>query len=108
MTNPFKEPLFKASLKSIGLALVAVTPIVYGFYYDTNKTLDTNSKKIDKIESDLDAIKESVIDDEIFKGTSRIENKALREKVEDIDEKLDVMIKIMGDYMIEDKQRNHE
>lgn len=109
MTNPFKEPVFKASLRTLGVALIAVTPVVYGFYYDTNKTLEINSEKIDSIESDLKEIKEEIVEGELMNGTSKMEREALKEKVEDIDDKLDMMLKMMGEYMIDNRyDRNNQ
>ena len=81
-------------------AVATLGMISYGFYYDTNKTLEENTKSIESIEQDLDEMSDKVNDTYIFKGVSETEIGSLKEQVKNIDKKQDMMINMLAEYMM--------
>jgi len=81
-------------------ALITVMTISYAFYYDTNHTLQTNSASIKEIQADIEHITEVVNDNSSFRGVSENEFKSINERVKSIDQKQDMMIELMTNYII--------
>ena len=94
MTNAnFDRALKRSSLMSTVMSLVvailSTMTIGFGFYYNTNATLEAHERDIKQIKVDVEATKTKVNDIEIFRGVSGAEMKNLEKKVDNIDAKLD-------------------
>ena len=94
MTNAnFDRALKRSSLVSTVMSLVvsilSTMTIGFGFYYNTQATLNAHEKDIKQIRIEVEATKTKVSDIEIFRGVSGAEMKNLEEKVDKVDEKLD-------------------
>lgn len=106
MTNETLEKHLKrwglrSNIIAVVVALFTAMSIGYGFYYNTNAQLDQNSGDIQEIKMDVDEIKESVIDDKVFQGTSKLEIDYMKNQMSRIEEKQDLMMKLMGEYFVE-------
>lgn len=83
-------------------AVATIAMISYGFYYDTNKGLETNTASIIEIKEDLDEIVDIVHANTTFKGVSESEFKSLDQRIgflddnmKSIEKKQDIMIDLM-------------
>lgn len=92
---------------SIGIlaAVFAALGVCYGFYYNTTTKLENHDLKIDTIQKQINVLDEKHLDDEIFKGTYKVEIQSINDKVEKIDEKQDMMISMMAEYFL-NKEKN--
>lgn len=94
-----KKATIFSNIISVAVALVSSSVIVYAFYYDTTKTLNTHTESIKEVQIDVDNIKTNLQDNAVFQGVSKTEIEALKKqmtgiesKVDHIDEKLDKII----------------
>jgi septal ring factor EnvC (AmiA/AmiB activator) len=74
------------SMLVAGLTTLAV---VNAFYYDTKNTLKLHTEEIIEVKKDVKDIKTHITDAQVFQGVSDVEVKSLKEKVNNIDVKLD-------------------
>ena len=81
-------------------AVATIAMVSYGFYYNTKNTLESNTKSIERIEKDIDEMSDKVNDTYIFKGISETEMNSMKEDIKSIDEKQDMMIKMIAEYMM--------
>ncbi|MHA1123748.1 MAG: hypothetical protein ACTSPC_13205 [Candidatus Heimdallarchaeota archaeon] len=81
-------------------AVATIAMVSYAFYYDTNKTLETNTKSIEAIQHDIDEMSEKVNDTYIFKGVSEGQMGTMREDIKSIEQKQDMMIKMLAEYIM--------
>ena len=81
-------------------AVATIATISYGFYFKTTQTLEANTESIEAIQEDLDEMTDKVNDTYIFKGVSETEIGSLKEQVRKIDEKQDMMIQMLADYIV--------
>jgi len=76
---------------SVGVSVVTAIFLIYGFYYKTNTTLDSHTEQIKEVKVDVVNIKEKINEAQINEGVSKAEMKALQDKVNGIDTKVDRM-----------------
>ena len=81
-------------------AVFAALGVCYGFYYNTTTQLKNHDFKIDTIQKQINELDEKHLDDEIFRGTYKVEIQSINDKVEKIDEKQDMMINMMAEYFL--------
>jgi hypothetical protein len=72
---------------SIGTALF----IIYGFYFKTNTTLNNHTDEIKEVKTEVKAITDKINESEVTAGVSKAEMKALQDKVNGIDTKIEKM-----------------
>ena len=72
---------------SIGTALF----IIYGFYFKTNTTLTNHTEEIKEVKTEVEIIRDKINQNEVTAGVSKAEMKALQDKVNGIDTKIERM-----------------
>lgn len=76
---------------SVGVSVLTAVFLIYGFYYKTNTTLDNHTEQIKEVKVDVVNIKEKINEAQISEGVSKAEMRALQDKVNGIDGKVDKM-----------------
>jgi hypothetical protein len=89
LENHLKKTTKVASLISGFIATLGSLGVVYGFYYTTKGTLSDHTESIKEVKSDVAVIKGKINDAAIFEGVSKAQYKALEDKVNSIDVKMD-------------------
>jgi peptidoglycan hydrolase CwlO-like protein len=94
-----KKATVWANTLSVVFALIASLSVGYGFYYNTNSTLQEHTDDIKEVKKDVTQIKNDIQEVDVFKGVSQYEVKTLEEKitkleqdVSNMDEKLDQIL----------------
>jgi uncharacterized protein YwgA len=77
---------------SIVVALIVALSVGYGFYYNTNSTLDEHTTDIKEVKENVKEVNEQLNEINVYKGVSTTELKSLEEKVEKMDVKLDRLL----------------
>lgn len=78
-----------ASVISGFIATLGSLAVVYGFYYNTKGTLSEHGEAIKEVKTDVSDIKNKMTESAVFEGVSKAQYKALEEKVNGIDKKMD-------------------
>lgn len=91
LENHLKRTTKVASVISGVIATLGSLTIVYGFYYTTNDTLIQHENSIQEVKTDVIDIKVKINDAAVFEGVSKAQMKALEDKVNSIDSKMDKM-----------------
>jgi predicted amino acid racemase len=73
------------------IATLGSLAVVYGFYYNTQGTLNEHSESINKVQSDVVDIQLKISESAVFEGVTKAQYKALEDKVNSIDTKMDKM-----------------
>ena len=76
-----KKATFWANSLSVIFALVASLSVGYGFYYNTNSTLQEHTSDIQEVQKEVKKIQTDIQEVDVFKGVSEFEVKALDEKI---------------------------
>jgi len=71
------------------IATLGSLAVVYGFYYNTNGTLSEHTESIRKVQSDVIEIQVKISESAVFEGVTKAQYKALEDKVNSIDTKMD-------------------
>lgn len=86
-----KKTAIVANVISAGVAVFAALAVGYGFYYDTNSTLDKHTEQIKNISETVHIVKEDLNEIDVFKGVSKVEINTLENKVEEVETKIEKM-----------------
>jgi len=73
------------------IATLGSLAVVYGFYYNTQGTLSEHTESINKVQSDVIDIQLKISEAAVFEGVTKAQYKALEDKVNSIDTKMDKM-----------------
>ena len=73
------------------IATLGSLAVVYGFYYKTQGTLSEHTESINKVQSDVIDIQLKISESAVFEGVTKAQYKALEDKVNSIDSKMDKM-----------------
>ncbi len=94
-----KRTTFTSNILSVIVALLTAFGVGYGFYYNTNNTLDNHTIQIREVKKDVESLKDAVNSSAIFQGATGEQIKAVEVQVNDvknsqirIEEKLDRLI----------------
>ena len=94
-----KKTTFTSNLLSVFIALLTALSVGYGFYYNTNNTLNLHTNQINEVRIDVQDLKEAVTNSAVFQGSSSEQMKSMELQVNDvkasqirIEEKLDRLI----------------
>ena len=94
-----KKSTITSNLVSVIIALLTALSVGYGFYYNTNSTLDSHTLQIKDVKTDVESLKDAVNNSAIFQGATGEQIKAVEVQVNDvkasqirIEEKLDRLI----------------
>lgn len=94
-----KRTTFTSNILSVIVALLTALTVGYGFYYNTNNTLDSHTLQIKEVKTDVESLKDAVNNSAIFQGATGEQIKAVEVQVNDvkasqirIEEKLDRLI----------------
>jgi hypothetical protein len=86
-----KKTTIRTNVVSLLVALFTSATFVYGFYYKTEDTLQQHSVDINDVKADVTVVKNKLNESAIYQGVSQAELKALQDKVNGIDGKVDKM-----------------
>jgi hypothetical protein len=89
LENHLKKTTKVASVISGLIATLGSLGVVYGFYYTTRGTLVEHGEAIKEVRIDVSEIKTKIVDAAIFEGVTKAQYKALEDKVNSIDTKMD-------------------
>ena len=89
LENHLKRTTKVASVISGIIATLGSLAVVYGFYYNTKGTLVEHTDEIKEVKADVSEIKIKINDAAVFEGVSKVQMKALEDKVNSIDTKMD-------------------
>jgi hypothetical protein len=89
LENHLKRTTKVASVISGLIATLGSLGVMYGFYYNTRGTLVEHSDAIREVKTDVSQIKIKMNDAAVFEGVSKAQYKALEDKVNSIDNKMD-------------------
>jgi septal ring factor EnvC (AmiA/AmiB activator) len=94
-----KKSTITSNLVSVFVALITASSVGYGFYYNTNSTLDSHTIQIKEVKTDVESLKDAVTNSAIFQGATGEQIKSVEVQVNDvkasqirIEEKLDRLI----------------
>lgn len=94
-----KKSTITSNLVSVVIALLTALTVGYGFYYNTNSTLNNHTNQINEVRIDVQDLKEAVTNSAVFQGSSSEQMKSMELQVNDvkasqirIEEKLDRLI----------------
>lgn len=94
-----KKSTITSNLVSVVIALLTALTVGYGFYYNTNSTLNNHTNQINEVRTDVQDLKEAVTNSAVFQGSSSEQMKSMELQVNDvkasqirIEEKLDRLI----------------
>ena len=87
-----RKTTYTSNALSVIIASITALSIGFGFYFNTQSTLDSHDKSIKNIEETVDKNTKVINDIQVYKGVSSSEMKNLEKKVDKIDEKLDKLL----------------
>ena len=94
-----KKSTITSNFVSVIIALITALGVGYGFYYNTNSTLDSHTMQIREVKTDVESLKEAVTNSAVFQGATGEQIKSVEMQVNDvkasqirIEEKLDRLI----------------
>ena len=73
------------------IATLGSLAVVYGFYYNTQGTLNEHTESINQVQTEVKEIKIKISEAAVFEGVTKAQYKALEDKVSSIDSKMDKM-----------------
>lgn len=91
LEKSIKRTAVMSNIISVGVSVGTALFLIYGFYFKTNTTLDFHSQEINEVKVDVTSIKEKLNQNEVNVGASKAEMKALQDKVNGIDAKIEKM-----------------
>jgi hypothetical protein len=89
LENHLKRTTKVASVISGLIATLGSVGVVYSFYYSTRGTLLEHDEAIKEVKTDVSQIKVQMTNAAVFEGVSKAQYKALEDKVNSIDNKMD-------------------
>lgn len=94
-----RKSTITSNFVSVVVALITALGVGYGFYYNTNSTLDAHTLQIKEVQTDVRVLKDAVTNSAVYQGASAEQIKAIEVQVNDvkasqirIEEKLDRVI----------------
>jgi uncharacterized protein HemX len=94
-----KKSTITSNFVSVLVALITALGVGYGFYYNTNNTLNSHTTQIQDVKTDVESLKDAVNNSAIFQGATGEQIKSVELQVNDvknsqirIEEKLDRLI----------------
>lgn len=91
LERSIKRTTMVSNILSVVISLGTALFIIYGFYFKTNSTLSSHTEEINEVKIEVVSIKEKINQNEVTVGVSNAEMKALQDKVNGIDGKVDRM-----------------
>ena len=91
LEKSIKRTTVTSNIISVAVSLGTALFIIYGFYFKTNATLDTHTQEIKEVKTEVITIKDKINENEVTTGVSKAEMKALQDKVNGIDSKIEKM-----------------
>ena len=77
---------------SLGIALVTAMSVGYGFYFNTNSNLRSNTEDINQVKKEVKEINTKINKNDVFIGVSAEKFKEIEQKVDKMDAKLDKIL----------------
>lgn len=103
LEKSIKRTTVVSNIISVAVSLGTALFIIYGFYFKTNSTLENHSQEIKEVKTDVTIIKDKLNESEVNAGVSKTEIKALQDKVNGIDAKMDKMDTKLDQILINSK-----
>jgi|688.fasta_scaffold807229_1 hypothetical protein len=91
LERSIKRTTITSNVVSVAVSLGTALFIIYGFYFKTNNTLQSHTDQIDEVKTEVKIIEEKINQNEVTAGVSKAEMKALQDKVNGIDSKIEKM-----------------
>jgi len=91
LEKSIKRTTITSNVVSVAVSIGTALFIVYGFYFRTNTTLESHTSQIEQVQEDVRVIDDKINQSELSAGISKTELKALQDKVNGIDTKVDKM-----------------
>ena len=110
--TPKEEKTIDNAIKKTGLigttigiivAALSALGVSYSFYYNTTSMLENHETEIIVIKQDIKVLSKKHADDDVFKGTYKVEIQSMNEKFDRMEDKQDMMLKLMSEYIINQK-----
>jgi seryl-tRNA synthetase len=76
---------------SIGITIVTTMVVVYGFFYNMSKTIEVHTSQLKELQDEINEMRKTTEANEVYKGVSATEMKAVQDKVSSIEAKVDRM-----------------
>lgn len=92
LENSIRKTSLTSNLVSLLIAVITALGVCFGFYYNTNMTLESHTESIKIIRDEVDKTQKQVNEIQIFKGVSSSQVESLEKKVDRIDQKLDELL----------------
>ena len=89
---------------SVFVAMISSVIVVNTFYYKTTMTLDEHGESIKEIKQDLNTVQVNMQDVMIYQSANTVEIKFLKERVQQMDNKIDKMNDKLDKLLIQTKQ----
>lgn len=91
LEKSIKRTAVMSNIISVGVSVGTALFLIYGFYFKTNTTLDFHGQEIKEVKTEVTSIKDKLNQNEVSAGASKAEMKALQDKVNGIDAKIEKM-----------------
>lgn len=101
--NLIKRPKLTSWLMSVFVAMISSVIVVNTFYYKTTMTLDEHGESIKEIKQDLNTVQVNMQDVMIYQSANTVEIKFLKERVQQMDNKIDKMNDKLDKLLIQTK-----
>lgn len=86
-----KKTTVLSNLVTAFIAVITACGTVYAFYYETNSQMQLHANDIKEVKYDVNAIKDKLQESAVFEGVTKSEVKAVQDKVNGIETKVDKM-----------------
>jgi peptidoglycan hydrolase CwlO-like protein len=92
LERTLRKTTFTSHIVSMFIAIVSAIGVGYGFYFNTNSTLNKHERQIEAIEKDVKTNTEILNEIQVNKAVTSSQINSLEKKVDKIDEKLDKLL----------------
>jgi len=104
ITSLLRRPKLTSWLMSVFVAMLSSVIVVNTFYYKTTITLDDHGASIKEIKQDLNAVQGNMQDVMIYQSSNTVEIKFLKERVQEMETKIDKMNDKLDKILIQTRQ----
>lgn len=107
LESHIKKTTITSNAVSVLIALITAVTICYGFYFNTNATLNNHTQSIKEVKEDVGIIKEKISNSKSFEGVTQAQQNDMKARIQRIEDKQDQMIELIlslnKNYKIESK-----
>ena len=98
-----QKPKLISWLMSVFIAVISSVIVVNTFYYKTTVTLEEHGQSIQEIKKDLNAVQGNMQDVKVYQSSNTVEIRFLKERVQELDSKMDKMNDKLDKILIQTK-----